>query len=89
MAKEKKKTPAIKVCCGSKCKENKSGKVVKALEKEIAKSGIEGKVRVKKCDCLGKCKSSPAIEFNGGDLKFEGVKPKDAPKVIEKIVAAL
>jgi NADH:ubiquinone oxidoreductase subunit E len=89
MAKEKKKIPTIKVCCGSKCKENKSGKVAKALEKEIAKSGIEDKVRVKKCDCLGKCKNSPAIEFSGGDLKFEGMKPKDAPKVIEKIAATL
>ena len=89
MAKEKKKTPVIKVCCGSHCKEKKSGKVAKALEKEIAKTGLEGNLRVKKCDCLGKCKSGPVIEFAGGTLTFEELKPKDAPKVIEKIMAAL
>lgn len=88
MAKEK-KIPAIKVCCGSRCKENKSGKVAKALEKEIVKAGLEEKVRIKKCDCLGKCKDCPVVEFSKGDLCFEGVKPKDVPKMVEKITAAL
>lgn len=88
MAKEK-KIPAIKVCCGSKCKENKSSKVAKALEKEIVKAGLEEKVRIKKCDCLGRCKSSPVVEFSRGDIFFEGVKPKDVPKMVEKITAEL
>ena len=89
MAKEKNKTPVIKVCCGSHCKENKSSKVAKALEKEIARSGIGEKVHVKKCDCLGKCKHSTVVEFSSGDTVFKGVKPKDASMVIEKITAKL
>lgn len=89
MAKGKKKPPTIKVCCGSKCKENKSGKLAKALDREITNAGLENKVQIKKCDCLGKCKACPVVGFSKGDLCFEGVKPKDASKMVEKIMATL
>jgi len=89
MGKAKKNMPTILVCCSSRCKENKSGKVAKALEKEIANAGLEERLRVKKSDCLGRCKNCPVVEFSKGDLSFEGVKPKDAPKMLAKIAAAL
>lgn len=89
MTKGKKNTPIIKVCCGSKCKKNKSGKLAKALEKEIATAGLADKVQIKKCDCLGKCKACPVVGFSKGALCFEGVKPKDASKMVEKIMASL
>ena len=85
----KKKKPTIKVCTGPCCAERKSKKIAKRLLEEIEQVGMQDNVSVKKCDCVGHCKAGPVVLFPQSALAFEGVKPKDIPKVLRKIITAM
>ncbi len=88
MSKNKKKL-SVKVCTGSHCVERKGKKVAKRLEQEIAEAGLDSKLSIKKCDCLGKCKHGPLIRFPQGRLTFENIKPKEVAAVVGQISSVL
>ena len=73
----------IEVCHGSHCLENKAKKVRKRLKELVEEDESLPKVSVRKCGCLKKCGDAPVVEVNGGKLRFEGVKPKHASKILE------
>lgn len=78
----------IKVCTGSHCRELKGKKVAKRLRNEIEEQGMEDRMVVKGCDCLGKCKKGPLIIVPSRDLEYTHVKLKGVLGILEEITRA-
>ena len=79
----------IHVCAGEYCAEHKGKKVARRLREALDEMGAGQSLRVKTCDCMGRCKKGPHVMFPKGNLAFAEVKPGDACKVAKKIRKAL
>ncbi len=79
----------IRVCAGTYCAEHKGKKVARRLREALDAMGDGQAVRVKTCDCMGRCKKGPHVVFPKGNLAFAEVKPGDAGKVAKKILKIL
>jgi len=77
----------VAVCGGDTCKEGKSKKVRARLEALIEARGLNGNVKVKKTSCQKRCSKGPVVRV--GDALVEGVKPKDAGRLLNRALAAM
>ncbi len=70
----------LKVCCGLPCGTLGSHKVVKALEEEISKSGLQ--IEVIKTGCQGLCQKGPLIQVEPHNYFYQRVRPEKAKEII-------
>lgn len=80
----------ITVCNGTGCHAYGCTKVTNALEEEIKKQGLEGKLEVIPTGCHGFCEKGTLVVVRDSILNHEGVlytkvKPEHAAEVVEKI----
>jgi NADH:ubiquinone oxidoreductase subunit F (NADH-binding)/(2Fe-2S) ferredoxin/Pyruvate/2-oxoacid:ferredoxin oxidoreductase delta subunit len=61
-------------------------KVLETLEKELEKSGLKQKIRIKEVGCTGLCEQGPMIIIYPDELYYFKVKPEDVPEIISKTI---
>ncbi len=72
------------VCAGTGCVSNRSFIVKEALEKEIAKRGLQGEVRVIATGCQGFCERGPIVIAQPDSIFYQRVTEKDVPYLVEE-----
>lgn len=77
----------IMVCTGSHCADKKSEKLRSRLKDLLKDRHLDMPVRCKKGSCVKACGKGPIVEIFPGETRFEHVKPKDAEKVLAKVLA--
>ncbi len=70
----------LKVCCGLPCSTLKSHKVVKALDEEKSKRGLQ--IEVVKTGCMGLCQRGPLIQVEPHGYFYQRVPPEKARDII-------
>ncbi|MEO0122529.1 MAG: NADH-quinone oxidoreductase subunit NuoF [candidate division WOR-3 bacterium] len=72
------------VCAGTGCVSNRSFVVKEALEKEIAKRGLQEEVRVIATGCQGFCERGPIVIAQPDSIFYQRVTEKDVPYLVEE-----
>ena len=75
----------IHVCVAAGCLSCGSGLVKEALEKEVARRGLEHWCQVKGVGCLGLCSAGPLIAVESSNTYYQGVKVGDASEILEAL----
>ena len=76
----------IKVCCGLPCGTLGSHKVVKALEEEISRSGLQ--IDVVKTGCQGLCQKGPLAQIEPYGYFYQRIRPEKAGDIISTTFSA-
>lgn len=69
-------------CANGDCAK-RAAEVRKALKEEIRRQGLEGKIRVKKGDCIGHCDRQPAVMLKKAGKEYTEVRLKEVPDLVE------
>uniref|UniRef100_A0A7C6AG61 NADH-quinone oxidoreductase subunit NuoF n=1 Tax=candidate division WOR-3 bacterium TaxID=2052148 RepID=A0A7C6AG61_UNCW3 len=72
------------VCAGTGCVSNRSFLVKEALEKEIAKRGLQNEVRVIATGCQGFCERGPIVIAQPDAIFYQRVTEEDVPYLVEE-----
>lgn len=75
----------IYVCVAAGCLSSQSDQVKEALDKEIARRGLEKWCQVKGVGCMGLCAAGPLVSVNGGEYLYQSVTPADALDLVESL----
>jgi NADH:ubiquinone oxidoreductase subunit F (NADH-binding)/(2Fe-2S) ferredoxin len=70
----------IKACCGLPCSTLGAHEVVRELEKEISKSGME--IELVKTGCQGLCQKGPLLQIEPHGYFYQKVSPEKASHII-------
>lgn len=74
----------VLVCAGTGCVANRSLDVKDALEKEIAKQGLQDEVKVVTTGCQGFCERGPIVIVQPGEIFYQRIKKEDIPHLVEE-----
>ena len=74
----------VLVCGGTGCTSSGSQAIVKALEEEIKKNGLETEVQVVKTGCFGLCALGPAMIVYPEGTFYSMVKAEDIPEIVSE-----
>lgn len=55
----------LSVCVGSSCHLKGSYDVIETFKRLIAERGLEGKIELRACFCLGRCSDGVAVKADG------------------------
>lgn len=87
LAKRDPKKPVIVVCSMSTCCLALGVQdVLAAIEEEIEKQGLKGKVDIRHSGCPGFCEYDPPVVIYPQEISYFKVQPSDAPLIIQKTV---
>ncbi|MDR3629722.1 MAG: NADH-ubiquinone oxidoreductase-F iron-sulfur binding region domain-containing protein [Desulfocapsaceae bacterium] len=78
----------IHVCVAAGCLSCGSGQLKEALEKEIARRGLDTWCRVKGVGCLGLCTAGPLLSLETAGIFYQGVKVSDVSDILEALGGA-
>ena len=78
--------PTITLCAGTGCVALGSQKVYEALESEIKRHKLQGKVSLKRTGCHGFCERGPLLVILPDEIFYQRVTPEDVPAIIEKTI---
>jgi NADH-quinone oxidoreductase subunit F len=80
----------VLVCCGTGCLANGSAKVAEALSAEIARRGLDARVKTftKRTGCHGFCEKGPLVVLQPSGILYTKVAAKDAVEICDKTLAA-
>ena len=76
----------IRICCGTGCTATGSGKVVKMLEDEISKKGMD--VEIIMTGCQGLCQKGPVMKAEPYGYFYQKVNPERAGEILSTTYAA-
>lgn len=76
----------IRVCCGTGCSASGSYKVVKTLEEEINKSGLE--IELVKTGCQGLCQKGPVMKLEPYGYFYQKVSHENGKEIISTTYSA-
>src|SRR4030066_1135872 len=76
----------IRICCGTGCTATGSGKVVKMLEDEISKKGMD--VEIVMTGCQGLCQKGPVMKAEPYGYFYQKVKQDNVKEVISTTYSA-
>ncbi len=74
----------LMVCAGTGCVANESMKIKEALEREIAKRGLQNEVSVVTTGCNGFCAAGPLMVVHPGGIFYQLLKVGDIPHLVEE-----
>src|SRR6056297_1272038 len=74
----------VTICDGIGCLERGSGKIKKALQREIKEKGLEDQVSVKLSGCLGMCEKGPMMVVNPGYTIYGYVTEADVTEIVDE-----
>ncbi|MGB9720936.1 MAG: NADH-quinone oxidoreductase subunit NuoF [bacterium] len=72
------------VCAGTGCVSNHSFEVKEALEKEIARRGLQTEVRIIATGCQGFCERGPIVIAQPDAIFYQRVTVQDVPYLVEE-----
>ncbi|NTU60049.1 MAG: NADH-quinone oxidoreductase subunit F, partial [Deltaproteobacteria bacterium] len=78
--------PCLTLCAGSACHASGSGEVAAAIEAEIEKQGLTGKVDFRKTGCHGFCERGPIIVIHPDEICYFQIEPKDVPEILTETI---
>ncbi|MEO0185122.1 MAG: NADH-quinone oxidoreductase subunit NuoF [candidate division WOR-3 bacterium] len=88
MQKKKDKTKGFRldllICAGTGCVSNRSFAVKEALEKEIARRGLQTEVRIIATGCQGFCERGPIVIAQPDAIFYQRVTEQDVPYLVEE-----
>jgi (2Fe-2S) ferredoxin len=68
------------------CDPEGNGRLQAALKAEIAKRGLQSRVRSNRAGCLDQCEHGPTVVIYPQEIWYGGVRPEDVPRIVEKTV---
>lgn len=74
----------VLVCGGTGCTSSGSGKVIEAMEKEIAAKGLQDEIKVVRTGCFGLCAAGPIMIIYPEGAFYGGVTVNDVPEIVEE-----
>ncbi|GAB6158525.1 NADH-quinone oxidoreductase subunit NuoF [Desulfotomaculum varum] len=74
----------VMCCTGTGCSSGGSEPVIAALREQIARQGLQEKVRVFKTGCFGFCKMGPILVVHPGQIFYCLVQAEDAAELVEQ-----
>ncbi|MFC1737312.1 NAD(P)H-dependent oxidoreductase subunit E, partial [Candidatus Hydrogenedentota bacterium] len=74
------------MCAGTACRACKCMPVSDAIEAELEKQGLSGKVNFRKTGCQGFCEQGPLIIVEPGNIFYCHVSPDDIEKVVTETI---
>ncbi len=75
------------VCQGTGCVSGGAEQVFASLEREIARSGLEGKAQVKRTGCHGFCQQGPLVALEPYGILYTKAQPEDATEIVQSLLA--
>lgn len=75
----------IVVCSGTGCLSAGSETIIAALEAEIETRDLKKTCRITGGGCRGLCTAGPMVSIPSDNVFYQGVKPEDAPAMIEAL----
>ncbi len=84
---EHKRDPNIKevaICAGTGCLGLGAKNVIEAFKTELAKRGLDGRVRIKETGCPGFCEKGTLVVINPPGIFYLKVQPADVPNIVEE-----
>jgi NADH-quinone oxidoreductase subunit F len=73
--------PCITLCSGTACHATGSEEVAAAIEQEIEKQRLEGKVDFRRTGCHGFCEKGPIVVIYPEEICYLQVMPEDIPEI--------
>ena len=80
------KKPCITLCSGTACCATGSKDVALAIERELDKPGVKGKVDFRRTGCHGFCEKGPIVIIDPWEICYLQVTPDDVPELISSTV---
>jgi len=74
----------VLLCYGGACISSGSESVKEAMEKAIAKAGLQNEVDVITTGCMGTCELGPIIVIYPDGIFYQKVKPEDAEEIVQE-----
>jgi NADH-quinone oxidoreductase subunit F len=84
LAKRDPNRPTIAVCVSTGCEALGAKGVLIALEEEIKRQGLEGKIDIKETGCLGFCEKGPRVVIYPEEIYYFRVNSTDVPEIVSK-----
>jgi NADH-quinone oxidoreductase subunit F/NADP-reducing hydrogenase subunit HndC len=72
--------PRVRACCGTACTATGSYKVIKELEEDAKKRGVD--LEIVKTGCQGMCQKGPVMKVEPSDVFYQKVRPDQASSLI-------
>lgn len=72
----------LTLCDGPSCMHKRSKELTEAINKELDRHGLAGKVKIMLSGCLGMCAKGPVMIVNPGYTIYGKVTEKDVPEII-------
>jgi NADH-quinone oxidoreductase subunit F len=76
--------PCVRVCFTTGCRAGGAPDVLGGLEAELARSGLQDKIEIKKTGCRGFCENGPVMSIEPQGIFYNKVKPKDVSDIVSK-----
>ncbi|MBI4946107.1 MAG: NADH-quinone oxidoreductase subunit NuoF [Bacteroidetes bacterium] len=73
--------PCITLCSGTACHATGSEKVAAAIEQELEKQGLKGKVDFRRTGCHGFCEKGPIVVIDPEEICYLQVTPEDVTEI--------
>ena len=74
----------VLVCGGTGCTSSNSPAIIEALEREIAKNGLQDEIKVIRTGCFGLCALGPIMVVYPEGAFYSQVKVDDIPEIVEE-----
>ncbi len=82
---QKKISRRVNVCVAAGCLSQRSDQVLKILQDDVKKRGMEGSCKVKGVGCMGLCAAGPLLRSEPQHTYYRGLTP-DSPEILSAIV---
>ena len=74
----------VMICRSTACDASNSGDVLRAMQEEIKRRGLDGAIEVVETGCRGLCAKGPVMDIYPGGIFYCHVQAEDVPEIVEK-----
>ncbi len=74
----------VMICRSTACDASNSGDVLRAMQEEIKRRGLDGAIEVVETGCRGLCAKGPVMDIYPGGIFYCHVQAEDVPEIVEE-----
>lgn len=74
----------VTICGSTGCRAHGGGELIRALQSEINRNRLKGKVDVRITGCHGFCEQGPLVIIHPRQIFYQQVKPSDVPELVSQ-----
>ncbi len=74
----------VAMCTGTACRASRAMFVLDAFKEELAKRGMQDKVRIIPTGCHGFCEQGPLMVIRPKGIFYHSLKPEDMPEIVQR-----